>query len=84
MSHAEEFEGKAEELAGKVQEGIGRLTGDTETEIHGKARQRYGEAQSALAETCDTVKSFTADYPLTALGIAAGIGFLVGVITGRR
>jgi uncharacterized protein YjbJ (UPF0337 family) len=45
--HGREHEGKgiADQIGGKVQEGIGKLTGDKSKEAEGKARQVQGDLE---------------------------------------
>ena len=42
-------------VQGKVEETVGKLTGDKETELHGKAKQVQGEAQKTLGNVKDAL-----------------------------
>jgi uncharacterized protein YjbJ (UPF0337 family) len=46
--------GTARNIGGKVEEGVGRLTGDTKTQIHGIADQAVGTAQDLYGQARDT------------------------------
>ena len=52
------------------------------------ARQSLAEAQAAVVERTKQVARATDDYvhdnPWRSIGIAAGIGFIVGLLIGRR
>jgi uncharacterized protein YjbJ (UPF0337 family) len=55
--------GAAKNLAGKVEEGVGRATGDTKTQAHGQMKQAegsiqdlYGQAKHAAGDTIDAVR----------------------------
>ena len=55
--------GTAKNLAGKVEEGVGCATGDTETPDHGQTKQAegsvqdlYGQAKPAAGDTIDAVR----------------------------
>jgi len=82
-------EGTARKVAGKAQEGIGRLTGDAKmqaeglaNEIRGSAQDLYGQAQENASELVrsagDVVGKFIKEQPYTATLIALGIGWLLG------
>jgi uncharacterized protein YjbJ (UPF0337 family) len=56
--------GTAKNVGGKVQEGVGRLTGDAETEAKGIANQISGSAQDLygqVQESASQVVSATGD-----------------------
>ncbi|MCQ8241042.1 CsbD family protein [Rhizosaccharibacter radicis] len=84
MVDSNKVEGVAEDVVGKVQDGMGGLLGDTATQAKGKARQFAGQAQGYYGDTLDTVRDVTSDQPIVALLAALGLGFLVGAIFGRR
>lgn len=57
------IEGTARSLGGKVQEGAGRLTGDTKTRVEGqfnqavgKAQDLYGQARDAAGEAAEAIE----------------------------
>jgi len=82
-------EGTVKKAAGKVGQGVGRLTGDAEiqakgiaNEISGSAQDLYGQVHDSASElvrsTGDAVGKFIKEQPYTAALIALGIGWLLG------
>jgi uncharacterized protein YjbJ (UPF0337 family) len=62
------FTGTAKTVAGKAEEGFGRVAGDTKTELQGKARQiegdlqnLYGQARDKAAEAAEVVRESASD-----------------------
>ena len=53
------IDGAAKNLGGKIQEGFGKLTGDTKTEAEGKADQVEGKVQNTWGGAKDTVRDAT-------------------------
>lgn len=49
-------EGKAKDVAGRVQRQVGEWTGDTENQVKGAAKQVEGKAQNAWGKAKDAVK----------------------------
>lgn len=69
--------------------------GDKMTELRARlqdhlyaAKQKLAEAEAAVVEKTKAVARATDDYvhdnPWRSIGIAAGIGFIVGLLIGRR
>ena len=58
------------------------------SEALGRARQRLSDAQTAVARNTKAAARATDDWvhenPWGAIGIAAGVGFLVGLLASRR
>lgn len=77
------IEGATDQVAGKLKEGLGSVLGDRATEAEGKAQQFGGQAQSAYGDALDSLRDVTADQPLLAVGVAVGVGFLLGVLVAR-
>ena len=82
-------ESTVRKAAGKVQEGVGRLTGDAKMQVEGMANEiggsvqdLYGQVQDSASEmvrsTGDAVGKFIKEQPYTATLIALGIGWLLG------
>ena len=46
-------EGTARNIGGKVQEGIGRITGDAKTQVRGMANQTAGATQDLIGQAAD-------------------------------
>ena len=83
------LEGTTRNLGGKVQEGVGRLTGDTQTEAEGLANQVRGKAQDLYGQAADTARDTATNFdswlretietqPYTTALVALGIGWLLG------
>ncbi len=82
------IEGAARNMGGKLQDAVGGLTGDTETQARGKANQAAGTAQNAFGSVADTASEWTGmlaesakDQPLTALLVAVSVGFMLRMLT---
>jgi uncharacterized protein YjbJ (UPF0337 family) len=84
MVDTNRIEGAAEDVIGKVQDGMGGLLGDTASQAAGKARQAAGQAQGYYGETLDTVRDFASDQPLAAMAAAGLFGLVAGILFARR
>jgi uncharacterized protein YjbJ (UPF0337 family) len=82
-------EGTARKVSGKVQEGVGRVTGDAQTHAEGLANQAAGTAQDLYGQATDTARETitTLDQwlrnrietqPYASALIALSIGWLLG------
>jgi uncharacterized protein YjbJ (UPF0337 family) len=49
-------EGSAKNIAGKLKEGVGKLTGDSKTEAEGKTDQVEGKVQNTVGGIKDTLR----------------------------
>ena len=78
------IEGSARDVGGKLQDAAGELTGDTSTQIRGKANQTVGQAQGTYGKLVDQLQEMTQDQPMTVLISTLGIGLLFGFLLGRR
>jgi uncharacterized protein YjbJ (UPF0337 family) len=76
-------------VGGKVQEGVGRITGDARTRAEGLANQAVGTAQDLYGQAADTAREQATNLdrwlrhnietqPYTSALIALGIGWLLG------
>jgi uncharacterized protein YjbJ (UPF0337 family) len=83
------LEGTARNVGGKVQEGVGRATGDVKTKTEGVMNQAAGAAQDLYGQTADVARrtATTLDdwlrntietRPYTSAIVALGIGWLLG------
>jgi uncharacterized protein YjbJ (UPF0337 family) len=70
-------EGTAREFGGRVQEAVGNIAGDGETQARGLYNQAAGQAQQAAGQLTDVVKA----QPLLASLVALGIGYVLGRLT---
>ena len=89
--------GAAKNLGGKVEEGVGRATGDFETQVRGKARQAegqieefYGQAKETAANAAEAVRdraSEAEDFLRTTIEqrpyTAAAVALGIGYVIGR-
>jgi len=82
-------EGTIRNLGGKAQEGLGRVTGDAETQVKGQANQALGAAQDLYGQAADTARDTAASFgewfrqtvetqPYTTALVALGLGWLFG------
>jgi len=77
--------GTAKNVGGKIEEGIGRMTGNAQAQLKGQARQvtraaedLYGQAKDAAASFTDVVQRTIEQQPHTAVAIAVAAGWLLG------
>jgi uncharacterized protein YjbJ (UPF0337 family) len=52
----EHIKGAISKVEGKVEEGLGKLTGDKRQQARGKVRQVQGDAQKGLGDVQDAVR----------------------------
>jgi uncharacterized protein YjbJ (UPF0337 family) len=82
-------EGTARKYGGRVQEGVGSMTGDAETRVEGAmkdaagtAQQLYGQTADVARETATTVDAWLRNaietQPYATAIVAVGIGWLLG------
>ncbi len=55
-STGDKIKGMANEAAGNVKQGVGRMTGSEETEAEGVVQERKGEAQQTVGKVKDKIK----------------------------
>jgi uncharacterized protein YjbJ (UPF0337 family) len=77
--------GTAKSVGGKIEEGLGRVTGNTQTQLKGQPRQvagaaedLYGQAKDAAASFTDILQRTIEQQPYTAVAIAVAVGWLLG------
>ena len=80
----EQAQGAVNEIAGKVEGAFGRATNDTSVEVEGNAREAAGKVQQVYGEALDHVRASAVKNPLGTIGIAAGVGLVVGLLCARR
>ena len=80
MVDQNEFEGTARDIGGKIQDSVGGLTVDTETQARGKVNQAAGKAQKTFGAAAEELRDNVSDSPLTALAIVAALAFGVGFL----
>jgi uncharacterized protein YjbJ (UPF0337 family) len=74
---SDRFEGTARDLGGRVQETVGKASGDSKMEAEGLYNQAAGQAQQTVGQLGDAIKS----QPIAAVAIALGIGYILGRLT---
>jgi uncharacterized protein YjbJ (UPF0337 family) len=77
------IEGTARNFGGRIQDAVGAVTGDRETQARGQVNRAAGAAQNTYGQAVDGVRDFTSDQPLVALLSAMGIGVVIGILLGR-
>jgi uncharacterized protein YjbJ (UPF0337 family) len=81
--------GTAKNIGGKVEEGFGRVTGDTKSQVEGIVNQATGAAQDLYGQAADTARDTALTFdkwlrnqietqPYTTALVAVGIGWLLG------
>jgi uncharacterized protein YjbJ (UPF0337 family) len=73
--------GTAKNLGGKVEEGLGRIAGDAQTQLKGQAKQVSGAAEDLYGQAKDAASGFSVivhrmveQQPYTAVAIALAVG----------
>ncbi len=84
MVDTNEVKGTVKDSVGKLQDGMGGVLGDTGMQAKGKAKQFAGQAQEYYGDTLDSVRDVASDQPLLTMGIAVGVGFVLGALLARR
>jgi uncharacterized protein YjbJ (UPF0337 family) len=81
------IKGTAREWGGRAKEAMGSMAGDAKTQVEGRMNRMAGQAQNAYGRASDQMRDGAGqlsdairDRPITALLVAAGIGWLVGKI----
>jgi uncharacterized protein YjbJ (UPF0337 family) len=83
------LEDSARNFGGKVEEGVGRATGDTKSKVEGVMNQAAGTAQNLYGQAADLVRENASPLeawlrnrietqPYTTVVAALGIGWLLG------
>ena len=82
-------EGSLRNIGGKVQEGVGRTTGDTKSTVEGVMNQAAGTTQNLFGQSADVARETASNLdtwlrntienqPYTSAIVALGIGWLLG------
>lgn len=74
---SDRVEGTVRDLGGRVQESVGKFTGDAKTQAEGLYNQAAGQAQQTVGQMSDVIKG----QPIAAVVIAVGLGYLLGRLT---
>lgn len=90
--NATTLDGEGQDIAGKVKETAGNLTGDRQLagegladQLGGKATKAIGAARDSVAPAVDQVKGFAKARPFTAAAVAGVVGLaILNTLRGRR
>jgi ElaB/YqjD/DUF883 family membrane-anchored ribosome-binding protein len=63
---------------------LGEAVGDAATQFQGSVRQVAGKAQENVKEAMAAMSDTLGSSPLATAAIAAGVGFILGMIWSRR
>ena len=77
------IEGTARNIGGKIQDAVGAVTGDKDTQARGQMNRAAGSAQDAYGQAMDEVRTFASDQPIVALLSAMAVGVVIGFLLGR-
>ncbi len=87
MVDENEVQGTVTEGVGKLKDAAGGLTGDSGLQAEGKfdqvqgtVQKEYGDFLEQAREQLDEAAVLVREQPFAAIGIAAGIGFLLGFL----
>lgn len=80
----EKAEGAVQNIAGRIQDAVGAATGDSSTQLEGKARQMAGKAQQGYGEVLDQVRESAVTNPVATVAVVAGVGFILGALWAKR
>jgi uncharacterized protein YjbJ (UPF0337 family) len=76
---------------GRVEDGVGGLTGDLRTQARGKfdqaagaVQEKFGKARDQAQDIYGEVEDFTKAQPLTALAVTLGVGVVLGLLLRGR
>jgi ElaB/YqjD/DUF883 family membrane-anchored ribosome-binding protein len=70
--------------AAETAKSIGEEVGDFAGDVGRMASKQYGRAQDMAVDAFDDAHALIKGNPLTAIAIALGVGFILGVVAGSR
>ena len=70
--------------AAETAKSIGEEVGDFAGDVGRMASKQYGRAQDMAVDAFDDAHTLIKGNPLTAIAIALGVGFILGVVAGSR
>ena len=79
----QQINGGADQVAGRIRNAAGAVAGSLKAQASGKAQEVRGQAESLYGDALKQVLEMTSEKPLAALGAAAGIGLVLGLILAR-
>jgi ElaB/YqjD/DUF883 family membrane-anchored ribosome-binding protein len=84
---ARQFEGKAQDLMGSAQDTVGQVADQAKaavSKVTDQAKDVYARASDTAQSVRSQVEPFVEDRPYAALGVAAAVGLLVGLLLASR
>ena len=83
-AQVESLKSELSRLTSMIGEATGDTSGDAAKFIQAKAAELRARAEIAAADTVTRADSFVKEKPGQALGVAVGIGFILGLWLSRR
>ena len=80
MVDENEIKGTVTDGVGKLKDAAGGLTGDSGLQAEGKFDQVQGTVQKEYGDFLEQATVLVREQPFAAIGIAAGLGFLLGFL----
>ena len=80
----EQAQGAFQRVAGKAQDALGEVTGDSGMQAEGKMREAQGTVQQSYGQALDEIREMAVKHPLGLVGGVAAAAFLMGMICARR
>lgn len=80
----EQAKDKLNEAAGAGEEALGKGVDSPKHQINGNVRKQLARGSYAIDDCIGNVKAQARRSPMTALAIAAGIGFVLGKLLTRK
>ena len=84
---AHKAEGKTQDLIGTVQDAVSQAAekvSTTAAKVGDQARDVYGQATDRVQKVAEHVDPFVQEQPYVALGLAAAVGLLLGLLIAGR
>ncbi len=76
----EKSEGALQNIAGRVQEAFGKVTGDSTMRIKGRARRIVGGAEYGYGDVANRLRTAALKNPIGTFAVIGGICFLLGAV----
>jgi uncharacterized protein YjbJ (UPF0337 family) len=83
MIDENEVEGTIRNVAGKVQDAAGGLTGDETLQAKGKLNQAAGNAQQTFGAAAEEIRDTVKASPLSALAVVGAVCLAIGFLARR-
>lgn len=80
----DQTKGTVKDVVGKAQDAYGGAAGDAATQLEGKVQQAAGKLQKGYGDAMEGLRDAASSNPVATLAVAAGAGFVLGVMWSRR